>query len=196
MSRPSGANVTSGMLARRSVCGSERTKCRETGSVLTEDFRSMTVAETKAGSTVASHHPSMEIVRCALPIPTASATRTGPCRLTPQQRSRSSNFARWRIAGFWIGQLGIDDDVRRIGNQFVVSDRGECAGTEPLRADREHQIVRHAAKENGLGDLGVNRQGAAEMHDRRILSAMGRRATDRRHRYARNRRLDHCRRRP
>src|SRR6516165_2795500 len=103
MSRPSGLNATMGKAALRSGWGRERRSFGETGSVLIATLGAATRTVNLAGATLPASQPVSETVRVAEPRPAVWGARTGPCRLTFQQRSFSSNFS---LTGGALGVAG------------------------------------------------------------------------------------------
>ena len=82
------------MLALRSGWVREAIRLGAIGSTFGPAFGGRTVTEWVVGATGAPFQASNERVTVAGPEPALSATRTGPSKLTCQQRSLISNFSR------------------------------------------------------------------------------------------------------
>ena len=85
--RPSGENLTFQTFALRSGWTSVATRLAATGSSLGPALRGRSGTAWVVGATGAPFQASNERVMVAVPGPAASATRTGPSKLTCQQRS-------------------------------------------------------------------------------------------------------------
>ena len=90
---PSGEKATVQMLAARSGWTSEAIRLGATGSSFGPRFGGRTGTEWVVGATGAPFQASNERVMVAVPLPAASETRTGPSKLTCQQRSRISHLS-------------------------------------------------------------------------------------------------------
>lgn len=90
---PSGEKAAVQMLALRSGWTSEAIRLGATGSSLGPRFGGRTGTEWVVGATGAPFQASKLRVIVAVPVPAASVTRTGPSKLTLQQRSLISHFS-------------------------------------------------------------------------------------------------------